>query len=316
MIELSWQPRFVREAVAVLAGSARHWTYISSRSVYARQDLPLASEAAEPHAPLDADEADALEYGPAKAACEALSVAALAGRLLRVRPGLIGGPGDPTGRSTYWVTRAALAPTRPMLAPKPAGAPTQIIDVRDLAAWLLAAGADGLTGAFNAVGPTMALADWIALSRLVGRHRSWIEWADPELLLASGVEQFAGDRSLPLWIAEPSLRCFFLRDGSAAERQGLRHRPRVQMLTDALVRAGAHQPAAPGPALTLEQEQGILQQLAAWREHGADKVPRAPRRETGQSRRALVSREDSPARAGSRRAPSGAAESSARSGRS
>lgn len=262
VIELSWQPRFVREAVASVGGSARHWTYVSSCSVYARQDVANGAESEDLHDPIQTDEATPSEYGQAKSACEQMLVGAVGDRLLRVRPGLIGGPGDPTGRSTYWVTRAASAPRQPILAPSPPDAPTQIIDVRDLATWVLDAGRDGLVGAFNAVGPLMSLADWIGLARLVGDHRSGTVWADGELLLAHGVEQFAGERSLPLWIAEPSLRGFFMRDGSAAQQHGLRHRPRLQMLADSLAWVEEHgQASSDALGLSLEDEQALVREV-------------------------------------------------------
>jgi 2'-hydroxyisoflavone reductase len=260
VIELSWQPGFVREALAALADSAQHWTYVSSCSVYKRQDERRATESAELHSPTRSAAASASEYGPAKAACEAASLDAVGDRLLRVRPGLIGGPGDPTGRSSHWVLRAAAARTEPMLAPAPADAPTQIIDVRDLASWLLTASGEGLAGAFNAVGPAVSMADWIALSRVVGSHAADVIWTESEWLLQCGIAEFAGEGSLPLWIAEPSLRGFFDRDGTAAEREGLRHRPRVHMLADTLAfEQQRGRGAKVRTGLTLEQEEALLE---------------------------------------------------------
>ncbi|HZG66597.1 MAG TPA: hypothetical protein VEZ12_07625, partial [Herpetosiphonaceae bacterium] len=55
---------------------------------------------------------------PLKALCEQAAEAAMPGRVLNIRPGLIVGPYDPTDRFTYWVRRVAkggkvLAPGNP-----------------------------------------------------------------------------------------------------------------------------------------------------------------------------------------------------------
>ena len=65
------------------------------------------------------------------------------------RPGLIAGPWDPTGRFSYWPER--LAEGGRVLAPAPPEAPAQVIDARDLAAWIVLAAETGLAGTFNAV---------------------------------------------------------------------------------------------------------------------------------------------------------------------
>ena len=92
-----------------LAEDAAHWTYVSSGSVYADTGTAGADEGAELVAPMLAGAAMGEEYGPAKAGCEALVSATLGERALLARVGLIGGPGDPSDRFGYWVSRFALA---------------------------------------------------------------------------------------------------------------------------------------------------------------------------------------------------------------
>jgi 2'-hydroxyisoflavone reductase len=145
-------------------------------------------------------------YGEAKVACEQ-HVQGHFGpdRALIARVGLIGGPGDTFDRSGYWPLRFAqpaaddgtvLIPDAPTLA-------TQIIDVRDLASWLVDAGSRAVAGIFNATGTTVSLEEHLGIARAVAGHTGPVVRADPQWLVAHGVEEWMGERSLPLWLADP-----------------------------------------------------------------------------------------------------------------
>lgn len=235
VFDVSWQPGMVRSALAELGEKARHWTYVSSGNAYAAFDTPGADESAAVREPTDRDEVEGHElYGEAKVACELAAADAVGDRLVIARAGLIGGPGDPSGRSGYWVTRAARAPQDPMLIPDTPDAATQVVDVRDLASWLLDNAERGTTGVFDAVGPVLPFAEWIALSRQVGGHTGEVVTADARWLLDQGVKEYMGPESLAMWLVDPAYAGWSRRTGAKAAAAGLTHRSRESLLADTL----------------------------------------------------------------------------------
>jgi len=212
VVELAHAPDLVRPALAGLARTAAHWTLVSSVSVYADADQPGADETAALVDPTNPD-----RYADAKVLAERTSADALGDRLLIARPGLIVGPGDPSGRFGYWPARFGRGGT--VLAPETEGRFAQVIDVDDLSAWLHRAGANGITGPVNAVGDVIPFAELLSTAASVAGVTGDLLHADDETLLAHSVDYWAGPESLPLWLPASAVG-FCQRSSSAYRRSG------------------------------------------------------------------------------------------------
>ena len=144
-------PRVVGDSARLLAQTVASYVFVSSISVYA--SFAEIVDEASPTAELTEEGSEDVgrDYGALKALCEQEVERAFPGRATAVRAGLIVGPHDPTGRFTYWPHRIARGGD--VLVPGPAWRPIQLVDVRDLAAWIVTAAAVRLPGPFNATGP-------------------------------------------------------------------------------------------------------------------------------------------------------------------
>ena len=122
VVDVARHPSRVRSAVAALPDA--HWVFVSTISVYADNSVPGGSPGVTPELEPITEDVDLREnmeaYGPMKVACEQAVLAGTASAMV-IRPGLIIGPGDPSGRFTYWPLRLrdagdggeVLAPGRP-----------------------------------------------------------------------------------------------------------------------------------------------------------------------------------------------------------
>lgn len=226
VVEVSSDPTAVASAVAALGEGVAHATYVSSLSVYAADDERGADETAPLAVPLEPDEA--YDYSRAKSAAER-SVRAFGVSRTIVRPGLIVGPGDPTDRFGYWPARFASAGDGPVLVPDAAGASAQVIDVDDLADFIVDAAVGGFGGTVNAIGESMPLLDMLSLVRRTAGHVGAVRTAPAEWLVRHGVAHWAGPRSLPLWLPD-DMPGFATRDNSAYRAAGGGIRPLVETI--------------------------------------------------------------------------------------
>jgi 2'-hydroxyisoflavone reductase len=159
-------------------------------------------------------------YGPLKALCEQAVEKAVPGRATIVRPGFIVGPGDGTDRFTYWPVRVARGGE--VLAPGTPSDPIQIIDVRDLAEWMLTLVEAGTTGTFNAVGPDRPLTfgEVLETCKKVTGSDARFTWVTPEF-----VEKVPTELNLPIWAPhEGELKGFHTFSNARALKTGLKFR--------------------------------------------------------------------------------------------
>ena len=178
-----------------------------------------------------ADDRDLRHCGPQKAACEAEVTGVFGDWALIVRPGLIVGPGDRSGRFSHWPRR--LTAGGAVLVPDvPAGEPLQFIDVRDLADWMLRLLEQSARGTFNATGPAGGMAaDWQALIDACC-DEALVRGLTPATAVRVG-EAFLLERAvaswseLPLWLpsTDPDFAGFNRVDLARADSRGLRTRP-------------------------------------------------------------------------------------------
>jgi len=162
------------------------------------------------------------EYGPLKVACER----ALPAGSAIVRAGLLCGPYDNIGRLNWWLERIARGGD--VVAPGPAEQELQLIDARDLAAWMIDLAERREAGTFNGTAPrgqtTMGAVLEAAIAVTASDAR--LRWRDGDALVAAGVEPWT---ELPLWLPAAGTWTVGTERAQAA---GLRCRPIADTVAD------------------------------------------------------------------------------------
>ena len=245
-------PADVTRSAQLLSGRVGQYVIISSISVYADNSTPGVDETAAVATipdPGSAKEITGENYGALKALSEQAAEKELPGRTTVVRPGLIVGPGDPTDRFTHWPARAARGGE--ILAPGTPADPTQFIDVRDLAAFLLHIIETRTVGTFNADAAPGALSmgALLAACQLAGTNAndiqcirapcpqppeasSTVTWVPADFLEAHKVSAW---QDMPAWIpAVDEYAGFGRRSTAKAQAAGLKYRPLQDTVDDTL----------------------------------------------------------------------------------
>ncbi len=254
-------PRIVRASAELLRDAVKHYTFISSISVYRDFKSPDADERYQVGTLEDpsVEQITGQTYGPLKALCEQTVEQIYGERALTIRPGLIVGPHDPTDRFTYWPVRVARGGE--VLAPGTPDMPVQIIDVRDLAEWNVRMVEQQQSGTYNATGPDYTLTMYKVLheSKAVSGSDARITWISEKFLLERGVTPWT---ELPLWVPSEDHAGFNTANVCKAVAAGLTFRPLADTIRDTLAWAATRPTDHTWRAgLKPEKEQELL---AAW----------------------------------------------------
>lgn len=148
-------PEYVRQSTALLKKSVGAYLFTSSTGVYYPYLKRGVDESTPVHYDLVDSKDDSEKFGTAKAQCERETLQAFGDRGIVVRPTYIVGPGDTSDRFPYWPQR--LMKGGEVLAPGRKDDPMQIIDVRDLAEFMLHLLENKKRGIYNVAGPRSPL---------------------------------------------------------------------------------------------------------------------------------------------------------------
>jgi 2'-hydroxyisoflavone reductase len=261
-------PRVVGEGADLLAGAVKHYTFVSSVSVYPSFEVPRMAETAPVREIEDktVEEVTGETYGALKVLCEREVERRFPGRTAIIRAGLIVGPRDDIGRFTWWVRRVArggdvLAPGRPEQR-------IQVIDARDIADWMVRLAEEGTAGVFNTTGPDrpLTMGEFLDECRRVSGSDARFLWASDEFLTKHNVAPWT---DMPIYVPDDGDHRYFADiDVSRAVRAGLRFRSLEETIRDTLEWTEPPLPrdfsiSIPPPGISPEREAELLAELKA-----------------------------------------------------
>ena len=217
-------PAVVRRSAEALRNSVERYLFVSSVSVYAGFSGGPTEDSERARLPEGQPDDELLSsyenYGALKALCEDVVTDVYGERAAIVRPGLVVGPHDPTGRFTYWPHRINRGGE--FVVPGPPGERVQFVDARDLGAWLVDLCDGRESGAFNATHPGFRWAELVESCLRVTGSDGRPVWIDGDWLAEQGVGQWM---ELPLWLHDLESVGMLHADVTRALAAGLTFRP-------------------------------------------------------------------------------------------
>jgi 2'-hydroxyisoflavone reductase len=240
-------PRHVADSANLLSSAVSHYLFVSSVAAYAAMSGNLtASDFADvdmPNTEYDSplitmpdestEEVSSATYGPMKVLCErAVSEAMGDERVTILRPTWVAGPGDRSDRFTYWPVRVARGGE--MLVPGTPDDRLQIVDVRDMANFVVDSLERRIAGIYNMVTPPLSysMGDLMAGCQAVAATEVDATWVDLPFIQANDLLK---GNTLPVWAPESGdTRSDALVNGDRSFAAGMKTRPTRETTRDTL----------------------------------------------------------------------------------
>ena len=229
---------WVMDSTALLKDAVGRYLYVSSISAHTDNSIMGQDEEGPVFSREEYDEAIAsgagmgVTFGPNKAQAERETFQAFQDRGIVVRPGLIVGPRDNSGRFTYWPVRIDRGGE--VLAPGDGTDLVQIVDVRDLSRFMVNLLEREAYGTFNATGPEapLTMAGMLYGIRAITSTPVTITWVNADFLHEHEVGEWM---EMPVWVYPvPESQGFSAYDCTKAIRAGLTFRPLAETARDTL----------------------------------------------------------------------------------
>ncbi len=218
-------PSLAESAARLLRDRTAHYLYVSSIAAYDPKgfSLPNLTEEAE----LNSWNSAIRPYNRGKAESERRLHSLVGDRLTVVRPGPIKGGRDDTPDLLAWLRRSQTGGRH--IGPGNGEDHVQIVDVKDVARFLILTIDRSLYGTFNLTGGPMTFRDFIGRCIAVTRSESDFVWITQEFLHQQGLDpdpSYLG--KFPFWHPEPERRGFFQISSQKAFNAGWTQRPFIE----------------------------------------------------------------------------------------
>ncbi len=228
----TYVPKTVTDAMDVLLPAMGQFLVVSTISVYASpgepgadEDAPLATVDDATAAGITTHREVGVHYGAMKARVEKAAQDRFPGRVTVVRPGLICGERDTTGRYSYWPIRAKEGGR--MIAPGDGTDHVQYIDVRDLGDFIVHCAEQRLFETYTADSPhdTRTVKSMVDAAIDAAGTSPDVEYLPAEFLAEQGVAPW---QQMPVWLPNDQFPSRGRLSVERALKAGMTIRPEVE----------------------------------------------------------------------------------------